>query len=492
MADYYTATSDPADNTDAEPLVLRTEHASIAAGFAKIAAYTGNASKIVAINSAGTAQEAITTTGTGNGVRATSPTLVTPLLGTPTSGVLTNCTGYPASALAGLGTGVATFLATPSSANLAAAITDETGSGALVFATSPTLTTPVLGVASATSINKVAITAPATSATLTIADGKTLTASNTLTFAGTDGSTLNIGTGGTLGALALLSAVGTSQITDANVTYAKIQNVTDARLLGRSAGSTGAPQEITVGSGLSLSAGSLTATGLSAASQAQVQAESSDTVAMTPSNMKYRLGSVDPSTKFEFYEDFEHEVTAGSVFGKSAWTITSGALSIIAGTGGVARFSDSGANMDIPLRSSTTSLPWITSKNPILKCRMANYGATGGIRRIALTSASPDGTAIHGVQLTWTPGANLFLRVRAGGAESTLDSGVVMETGGTFHTAKVVVTGTTSVELFVDGVSKGTVTTNIATAAMGLWIMLTGSAAANGIDCDYIQIVQDR
>ena len=41
------------------------------------------------------------------------------------------------------GTGVLTFLGTPSSANLAAAVTDETGSGALVFATSPTLATSV-------------------------------------------------------------------------------------------------------------------------------------------------------------------------------------------------------------------------------------------------------------------------------------------------------------------------------------------------------------
>jgi hypothetical protein len=44
-----------------------------------------------------------------------------------------------------LGTGVSTFLTTPSSANLAAAVTGETGSGALVFATSPTFVTPVLG-----------------------------------------------------------------------------------------------------------------------------------------------------------------------------------------------------------------------------------------------------------------------------------------------------------------------------------------------------------
>jgi hypothetical protein len=67
-------------------------------------------------------------------------------LGTPSSGTLTNCTGLPVSTgVSGLGSNVATFLATPSSSNLAAAVTDETGSGSLVFATSPTLVTPVLG-----------------------------------------------------------------------------------------------------------------------------------------------------------------------------------------------------------------------------------------------------------------------------------------------------------------------------------------------------------
>jgi hypothetical protein len=67
-------------------------------------------------------------TGTGSGVfaRKTSAVLVTPLLGTPTSGVLTNCTGLP---VAGGGTGVTT----------------STGSGAVVLNTSPTLVTPLLG-----------------------------------------------------------------------------------------------------------------------------------------------------------------------------------------------------------------------------------------------------------------------------------------------------------------------------------------------------------
>jgi hypothetical protein len=83
----------------------------------------------------------------------TNATLTTAILGTPQSGTLTNCTGLPVSTgVSGLGTGVATFLGTPSSANLRAAVTDETGTGALVFATTPTLVTPVLGVATATSV----------------------------------------------------------------------------------------------------------------------------------------------------------------------------------------------------------------------------------------------------------------------------------------------------------------------------------------------------
>jgi len=87
-----------------------------------------------------------TSTGSGNNVLSTSPTLVTPILGTPTSVTLTNATGLPISTgVSGLGTNVATFLATPSSSNLAAALKDETGSGSAVFATSPTLVTPVLG-----------------------------------------------------------------------------------------------------------------------------------------------------------------------------------------------------------------------------------------------------------------------------------------------------------------------------------------------------------
>lgn len=60
-------------------------------------------------------------------------------LGTPSSGVATNLTGLPIGGITGLGTGVGTWFATPSSANFASALTGETGTGAVVFGTGPTV-----------------------------------------------------------------------------------------------------------------------------------------------------------------------------------------------------------------------------------------------------------------------------------------------------------------------------------------------------------------
>ena len=118
---------------------------------------TTNANLTGVVTSIGNATSFASSTGSGAVVLATSPTLVTPALGTPSALVGTNITGTASGLTAGSVTtnanltgvvtsvGNATSLGSFTSAQLAGALTDETGTGASVFATSPTLVTPALG-----------------------------------------------------------------------------------------------------------------------------------------------------------------------------------------------------------------------------------------------------------------------------------------------------------------------------------------------------------
>jgi hypothetical protein len=136
---------------------------------------------------------------------------------------------YQINADAVYGANVQAFLAVPSSANLRAAMTDETGTGSLVFATSPTLVTPAIGVATGTSLTATGTIASTGTAGVGYATG----AGGAVTqgTSRTTGVTLNK----TTGAITLFSAAGSATAATFTVTNSTVA-ATDVIILNQKSG----------------------------------------------------------------------------------------------------------------------------------------------------------------------------------------------------------------------------------------------------------------
>jgi hypothetical protein len=398
----------------------------------------------------------------------TSPIFVTPALGTPASGVATNLTGLPLTSgvtgtlpvanggtgITSLGTGVATFLETPNSANLAAAVTNETGSGALVFATSPTLVTPVLGTPS--------------SGTLTSCTGLPLSTGVTGTLPVANGGT-GI-TSGTSGGVLAYTASGTLASSGA-LTANQV-------VIGGGAGF--APSTLAAGSAF-------------------------QTLAANASGTPTWVDGFAASYKTEWFEDF----TGGAATG-SAYLNLSGNT----GTGAVASFTfsqDVGHMGVVRFSTGTTTTGGAYHGADVF----AIFGASGGthdLEWLVYLPAASDGTDTYqlwmgfgnqtnytqpsnGVYFGYTHGTNSgnwTLNATKGSSTTTTNA----SSGPTFsgwNKFRINIDSTASTATFYhNGSSLGTVTTNIpvtvSTHKTGIQLSILKSAGTNDRICylDYV------
>ena len=148
-----------------------------------------------------------------------------------------------------LAAGIAAWLTNPTSANLRAAMTDETGTGLLVFNTSPTLTTPTITnpTVSTGTFTSPALVTPA----IGVATGTSLTATGVIASTGTAGVGYATGAGGTVtqgtsrttgvtlnkttGAITLFSAAGSATAATFTVTNSTVA-ATDVIIVNQKSG----------------------------------------------------------------------------------------------------------------------------------------------------------------------------------------------------------------------------------------------------------------
>lgn len=191
-SEYYNHTTFPVTNSSGSSAGMRSELEAIETGFGKLPDMSGNGTKVVVVNASGTALEAVAslTVAQGGTGRATSTTAYGLLAAGTTA----------AGAQQTLAAGLTTEMLVGGGAAALPVWTAATGSGSPVRATSPTLVTPVLGVATGTSFNTIRVKSQGSGSIESFANlivGSSFTGSNVTTSA-TNSTLVGSGAGAAL------------------------------------------------------------------------------------------------------------------------------------------------------------------------------------------------------------------------------------------------------------------------------------------------------
>ena len=208
----------------------------------------------------------------------------------------------------------------------------------------------------------------------------------------------------------------------------------------------------------------------------------------------------DPETTVQFYEDFLGQGTGGAT-GTTAfqfaypWWAGVGTPTINAThTGGRVDFGGTNPTYWVSADGAATFFkPFVVAKNFTLKITAAQFGSGAGTRWFGLFGAAPAvADPSNGIFFRHGLNGTINAVCRSGGTETTLSTGITAATG-TFHNFRAVVTGGgTNVQIFADGVSQGSITTNIPSVNLGPAVTNDGGAASVGTTLDSFFVSQTR